>query len=131
MRFMSYAEIFEDALLPRARHDVNDGCYIDIGVQEPVGDSLSLAFYQAGWSGVRVEPVPYFGGSLRCEQPEETITQAAVADRAEPIPLHETPTTGFATHRADMAERRNEAGFYSRSVIISTIGTAISHWARQ
>jgi hypothetical protein len=49
MIFTSYAQNFEDVLLWAALKDVNSGFYIDIGVQDPEKDSVSLAFYEKGW----------------------------------------------------------------------------------
>jgi len=50
MTFVSYAQNFEDVLLWRALHDVEHGRYLDVGAHDPVIDSVSLAFYEAGWS---------------------------------------------------------------------------------
>ena len=55
MSIVSYAQNFEDVLLWRALGDVVGARYLDIGAQNPVVDSVSLAFYQAGWRGVHVE----------------------------------------------------------------------------
>jgi|SRR5262245_3315890 len=55
---ISYAQNFEDIILWRALKHVEKGFYIDIGAQDPVVDSVSLAFYEKGWRGVHVEPVP-------------------------------------------------------------------------
>ena len=56
--FVSYAQNFEDVILNRALKSVTNGFYIDIGAEDPVTDSVSLAFYNKGWRGVHV------GGTL-------------------------------------------------------------------
>ena len=43
--FVSYAQNFEDVMLWRALKHVENGYYVDIGAQDPVFDSVSLAFY--------------------------------------------------------------------------------------
>ena len=53
--FNSYAQNFEDVILWRALKHVENGCYVDIGANDPVVDSVSLAFYERGWRGVHVE----------------------------------------------------------------------------
>lgn len=58
MTIISYAQNFEDVRLWRAFSDVTAGRYLDIGTQDPVQDSVSLAFYERGWRGVHVEPTP-------------------------------------------------------------------------
>ena len=64
--FVSYAQNFEDVILNRALHGVTDGCYIDIGANDPEVDSVSLAFYERGWRGLHVEPLPASTRACRC-----------------------------------------------------------------
>ncbi len=59
MTFISYAQNFEDVMLWRALKHVENGFYVDVGAQDPVVDSVSLAFYEHGWRGVHIEPTPY------------------------------------------------------------------------
>ena len=51
MSFVSYAQNFEDVMLWRALKHVENGFYVDIGAQDPLVDSVSLAFYEHGWQG--------------------------------------------------------------------------------
>ena len=51
MSFVSYAQNFEDVLLWRALRDAEPKSYFDIGAQDPTINSISLAFYEAGWRG--------------------------------------------------------------------------------
>ena len=51
MTLTSYAQNFEDVILWRALKHVEHGFYIDIGAQDPVIDSVSLAFYQQSATG--------------------------------------------------------------------------------
>ena len=70
MSIVSFAQNFEDVLLWRALGDVEQGRYLDIGAQDPVADSVSLAFYNAGWRGVHVEPTPAYAELLRKARPD-------------------------------------------------------------
>ncbi len=83
MPFVSYAQNFEDVILWRALKHVGRGFYIDIGAQDPVIDSVSLAFYEQGWRGVHVEPVAEYAEKLRKARPDEEVIQAAVTTRQE------------------------------------------------
>ena len=60
MRFISYAQNNEDVLLWRALGHVRDGFYIDVGANDPVEHSVTKAFYDAGWRGISIEPLPAF-----------------------------------------------------------------------
>ena len=56
--FVSYAQNFEDVMLWRALKHVERGFYIDVGASEPEADSVTLAFYERGWTGINLEPAP-------------------------------------------------------------------------
>ena len=121
MTFISYAQNFEDVLLWRAFHDVKQGRYIDIGAQDPVVDSVSLAFYEAGWRGIHVEPVAAYAARLREARPDETIIEAVVSEVAGPIRFFEIPDTGISTGREDIAGRHSKAGFRPREILVPAV----------
>ena len=80
MRFVSYAQNFEDVMLWRALKHVEDGCYIDIGASDPVVDSVSLAFHERGWRGIHVEPLAVHAEALRAARPGDVVLQAALGE---------------------------------------------------
>ncbi|WP_142924524.1 FkbM family methyltransferase [Klebsiella pneumoniae] len=57
MTFISYAQNLEDVMLWRVLHDFGPGFYIDVGACDPVADSVTKAFYDAGWHGINIEPM--------------------------------------------------------------------------
>lgn len=71
---ISYAKNFEDVTLWRALRNVGNGTYIDIGVQDPVIDSVSLAFYERGWRGLHVTPDSRHAEMLQAARPDEIVT---------------------------------------------------------
>ena len=94
---ISYAQNFEDVILWRALKHVDRGFYVDIGAQDPVIDSVSLAFYEKGWRGVHVEPTVVYAEKLRQARPDETVIQAAIGTSAASIAFWEFPDTGLST----------------------------------
>ena len=52
MPITSYAQNFEDVILWHALKHIECGFYIDSRAQDPVRDSVSLAFYEKGWRGL-------------------------------------------------------------------------------
>ena len=60
MTFVSYAQNFEDVLLWRALGHIKNGVYIDVGANSHVEQSVTKVFYDAGWSGINIEPLPSF-----------------------------------------------------------------------
>jgi len=55
---ISYAQNFEDVILWRVLRDVGSGFYVDVGAFHPEIDSVTKWFYDRGWNGINIEPVP-------------------------------------------------------------------------
>jgi FkbM family methyltransferase len=119
--FVSYAQNFEDVILWRALGDVKQGHYIDIGAQDPVIDSVSLAFYEAGWRGIHVEATPFYASKLREARPDEVVIEAAVTQAPGPISFFEIPGTGISTGRPDIANHHAKIGYKPRKISTAAI----------
>ena len=98
MLLTSYAQNFEDVQLWRALKHVKNGFYIDVGAQDPIVASVSLAFYEQGWRGVHVEPVAYYARKLRAARPDEEVFEVAIGDREGPIASYDLLGTGRLEH---------------------------------
>ena len=118
MTFISYAQNFEDVMLWRALKHVENGFYVDVGAQDPVIDSVSLAFYEHGWRGVHIEPTLHYADKLRQQRPDETVVQAAVGATAGTITFFEIADTGLSTGDAEIAKRHGEQGFAVRETTV-------------
>jgi FkbM family methyltransferase len=111
MTFTSYAQNFEDVMLWRALRHVKTGCYVDIGANDPVVDSVSRAFYEQGWRGVHVEPSAQYATLLRENRPDEIIIQAAVSQHQTLLTFYEFPDTGLSTLSKAIADEHQARGF--------------------
>ncbi len=139
MTFVSYAQTFEDVRLWRAFRDVGAGRYIDIGAQDPVRDSISLAFYERGWRGIHVEPTAAYAEALRNARPDETVIEAVVTTAPGPIKFFEIPSTGLSTGIAEIAKRHSGAGWDYREMLVPAVtlaglfdcyGPELVHWLK-
>lgn len=74
---ISYAQNFEDVMLWRVFRDVANGHYVDVGAFHPEIDSVTKWFYEQGWSGINIEPVPESFALLRESRPRDTNICAA------------------------------------------------------
>lgn len=108
MSFISYAQNFEDVMLWRALGHIDKGCYVDVGAQHPVIDSVSKAFYEHGWRGVHIEPVPQYAELLRRDRPDETILEIALSDTEGTLELNIISDTGLST-AVEVYARRHQA----------------------
>ncbi len=125
MAFISYAQNFEDVILWRALKSVERGFYIDIGAQDPVVDSVSLAFYEHGWRGVHVEPISSNVAKLRAARPDEEVLEAAIARHEGTATFHEIPQTGLSTGSDEIAAMHANMGFASNPIEVTTLPLSI------
>jgi len=56
--FASYSQDYEDFILYYLFYDVANGFYIDVGAHDPFYFSVTKSFYDRGWSGINIDPLP-------------------------------------------------------------------------
>nr|MCW2729123.1 FkbM family methyltransferase [Aeromicrobium sp.] len=119
---ISNAQNREDVILWRALQHVTAGRYVEVGANHPTIDSVSRVFYDHGWSGVTVEPVPYLAELQRAERPRDVLVQAAVssADAGE-IVLHVVPGTGLSTTVDTVSDQHLQAGIEHEDLVVPTL----------
>ncbi len=94
---ISYAQNLEDVVLNRVFCDVPRGFYIDLGAFDPVVDSVTKHFYDAGWSGINVEPVPRFHEKFVRERPRDINLNVAVGQSEGWADFHEYGDSGLGS----------------------------------
>jgi FkbM family methyltransferase len=72
-----YAQNGEDVRLARVFPDIGTGCYVDLGAGDPVIDSVTLHFYEQGWSGINIEPDSAYFRALKVARPRDITIEAA------------------------------------------------------
>jgi len=110
MRFVSYAQNFEDVMLWRALKHVENGFYIDVGANDPTIDSVTKAFYERGWHGVNIEPLPSHYADLLRERPRDINLQFAAGGSKGEIEVWECDVRGWATASANVISQHTENG---------------------
>ena len=128
-------------MLYRALGHLEHGFYIDIGAQHPEIDSISKAFFDRGWQGVHVEPVPHYANLLREARPGDRVIEAAVSNRVGHTTLIVFPDTGLSTTVPDIAAGHVDAGMPAPEVelevptvtlasIAEELGECEVHWLK-
>lgn len=119
--FVSYAQNGEDVVLHRALADIENGRYVDVGANDPVLDSVTQAFYQAGWRGITVEPVPSYAERQRIQRPEDRLVEALAGSTTGPaVPFFQVPDTGLSTTDPAIAEQHRQDGRQIHEVQVTT-----------
>lgn len=110
MAMISYAQNREDVLLHRALPQAT-GFYIDVGAADPVGHSVTKYFYDAGWSGINIEPLAEFHQRLVTDRTRDVNLNVAAAEREGKVTLYEVPSCiGWATVDTVTSERHSADG---------------------
>lgn len=110
MSFVSYSQNFEDVILWRALKNVQNGFYIDVGANDPKIDSVTQAFYERGWRGINIEPLPSHCKDLFRERPRDINLQCAAGAEVGEVDVFECDVRGWATAAADVAEQHAAQG---------------------
>lgn len=139
MPFISFAQNAEDVMLYRALKHLESGCYIDIGANHPVEDSVTKAFYDRGWSGVNVEPVTQWFQLLHEARTRDINLKIAVSNSSEPLDFYEVAETGLSTLDPERAECcrqeglkviRNTVEVWTLESIFEKAGQAETHFLK-
>jgi FkbM family methyltransferase len=123
-RFVSYSQNFEDVMLWRALRHVKSGFYIDVGANDPVADSVTCAFYERGWHGINVEPLPGRRARLAQMRPRDITLGVALGRENGSATLHVIGEEGgLSTTNAMLAAHHGAGGFASspREVSVTTL----------
>jgi FkbM family methyltransferase len=96
---ISHAQNFEDVILHRLFHGVERGCYIDAGAWDPDQDSVTKHFYDRGWSGLNIEPVPRFHERFVRKRPRDINLNCVVSDTEGELSFKEYGESGLSTLR--------------------------------
>ncbi len=111
MLFPSYAQNFEDVMLNRCFRGAA-GFYVDVGAHDPDIDTVTRAFYERGWSGINIEPLPNMARSLREKRPRDINLEIAVGATDGIVTLHDIDGGGgVSTIDAAIAAQHAEHGW--------------------
>ncbi|MFC0166878.1 FkbM family methyltransferase [Pseudoduganella danionis] len=111
MSFISFAQNYEDVLLWRVLQHVPQGFYIDVGANDPELHSVTKAFYDHGWHGINIEPMPSYGPTFQAQRPRDINLNAAAGASSGSITLYDIPAiNGWASTDAAVAARHRAHG---------------------
>ena len=112
MTFLSYSQNAEDVLLWRALGHIKNGFYIDVGANDPELHSVTKAFYDAGWWGINIEPMPSYHAVFAAQRPRDINLTVAAGDAEGTITLFEVPSmNGWASTDRAVADAHRADGY--------------------
>lgn len=133
MKRISYAQNFEDVMLWRALEAVPSGFYIDVGANDPVTDSVTKIFYDAGWNGINIEPLISCHEALCRERPRDVNLRCAAADTESDIKIWDFGIRGWASGSQHVVDEHRAKGLEAipQNVAASRLATICEQYAPQ
>lgn len=110
MPMISYAQNREDVILARAFGGTK-GFYVDVGAAHPVCHSVTKWFYEQGWTGLNIEPLPQFFNLIVQDRPRDINVNMVASDAGGECVFFEVPgSCGTSTVNPILAEQIAQSG---------------------
>lgn len=110
MTFVSYADNPEVVVLWRALNKIKRCFYIGVGAWSPDFDSVTRAFYERCWSGINIEPNPFFHSQLQRSRPRDQNLCVAVGEAEDRMTITLFDGSGLSTIDPAIAAQHQRAG---------------------
>lgn len=104
---LSYSQEGEDLVVARYFDGKRDGFYIDIGAHHPFRFSNTYKFYEKGWSGICIDPLPECAELFKKYRPRDIFVQKGVSDKDEILNYYMFNEPALNTFDKGLADERN------------------------
>lgn len=84
----TYAQDKEDLILWQILEDVDHGFYIDVGANSPDIYSVTKLFYENGWNGINIEPLPDMFNKLMARRERDYNLNVGIGARRGKLRMH-------------------------------------------
>lgn len=118
-QLVSYAQNGEDVVLWRALGHIRAGNYVDVGAAHPLVDSVTKLFYEHGWSGIDVEPLPQYAEALAADRERDLVVEAGAGETEETVTFYGVPETGLSSLSESVVEEAAARGIASTELRVS------------
>ena len=78
---ITYAQDNEDIILADILQGVTNGFYIDVGANSPDAISVTKLFYEQGWHGINIEPLPDMYQELRNKRERDVNLNIGIGNK--------------------------------------------------
>jgi FkbM family methyltransferase len=89
--FIHYAQYNEDIILAALFSEQKNGFYVDVGANHESYHSVTKYFYDQGWKGINIEPIPRLLAEFSKKRKRDINLQLAVAQHEGQLELRDYP----------------------------------------
>lgn len=85
---ITYSQDMEDVILASILKGVRNGFYVDVGANSPDIYSVTKLFYENGWSGINIEPLPDVFNELCAKRERDINLNVGIGNTPGIMTLH-------------------------------------------
>lgn len=121
--FIPTGQNLEDVLLWRCFNGIENGTYIDVGAGEFGQPSVTQSFYDLGWNGVLIDPIPHYEKEYRLNRPRDIYISGAAGASPSDNALFYELQGGLSTLSHATLKLHESAGlkYQTHSVVVQTL----------
>lgn len=123
---ISHAQEGEDLALLRYFRNRPRGFFVDVGAHHPTRFSNTWAFYQRGWSGINIDPLPGTAAAFSRLRPRDISLETGVSDQAGELLYHRFQEPAFNTFSPAAAQTAEAKGALPIGTISIPVDTLTS-----
>ena len=118
-----YSQFYEDYVLGYVFKDVAQGTYVDVGANDPSVNSVTRHFYDRGWRGINIEPIPALAGKLRSQRPNDVNLAIGISDVVGELTFYQSDPLVISTFDAEVMRGHKAKGikFEEIKIPVSTL----------
>ena len=89
--FATYAQYNEDIILAALFSNMENGFYVDVGANHETYHSVTKYFYERGWKGINIEPIPRLIAEFEKKRKRDINLQLAISINKGKLELRDYP----------------------------------------
>lgn len=120
----TYAQDKEDLILWQILSDVKQGFYIDVGANSPDVYSVTKLFYENGWCGINIEPLPDMFNELEAKRERDINLNIGISNKKGKLTLH--IENMLSTFSKEVVADQHLDGKPTLQVEVSTLATVLN-----
>lgn len=106
----SYSHEGEDMILKKIFDKKANGFYVDVGAHHPQRFSNTYLFYDLGWNGINIDPLPGGMAAFNKLRPRDKNLEIGISDSEEEIVYYAFKETALNTFSKELGEKRKLRG---------------------